>query len=214
MIYEKDSKYINHHKDTIYFNSLFVDRYSELVEENKDIQKEKAMQIKEVIQGDRIIIRNQYGTDLGFVESNFFEPETNKYMSDPLREFADDKYFNALSEMEDNEDGYYLIIQLKDSNEPIGTCCMFPNEDGTSYDIGYTISRCKWRQGYGAEAIELLLQQIVTLGGKTVTCEVAIDNTASNALIQKMGFIIDRQTSFKKWNMDITFKSYIYKREL
>ena len=172
------------------------------------------MQIEEVIQGNRIIIRNQYATDLGFVERNFFEPETNKYMSDPLREFADDKYYKALSEMEDNEDGYYLIIQSKDRDEPIGTCCMFPNEDGTSYDIGYTISKSYWRQGYGTEAIELLIQHIEALGGKTVTCEVAIDNTASNALIRKMGFVIDKETSFKKWNMDVTYKSYIYKREL
>lgn len=172
------------------------------------------MQIKEIIQGDRIIIRDQYATDLGFVKDNFFDPEINKYMGDPLREFADDKYYNALSEMEDNEDGYYLIIQLKDSNEPIGTCCMFPNEDGSSYDIGYTLSRSKWRQGYGSEAIGLLLQRIIVLGGKTVTCEVAIDNTASNALIQKNGFYIDRETTFKKWNMDVTYKSYIYKLEL
>ncbi len=172
------------------------------------------MQIKEIIKGDRIIIRDQYTTDLSFVESHFFDPETNKYMGDPLREFADEKYYNALSEMENNEYGYYLIIQLKDSDEPIGTCCMFPNEDGTSYDIGYTISRSKWRQGYGAEAIELLLQRIIVLGGKIVTCEVAMDNTASNVLIKKMGFFVDRETEFKKWNMDIKYKSYIYKLEL
>jgi ribosomal-protein-alanine N-acetyltransferase len=172
------------------------------------------MQIKEIIKGDRIIIRDQYTTDLSFVESHFFDPETNQYTGDPLREFADENYYNALSEMENNEDGYYLIIQLKDSDEPIGTCCMFPNEDGTSYDIGYTISRSKWRQGYGAEAIELLLQRIIVLGGKIVTCEVAVDNTSSNALIKKMGFFVDRETEFKKWNMDIKYKSYIYKLEL
>lgn len=70
-------------------------------------------------------------------------------MSDPLREFTDDKYYNALFEMEDNEDGYYILIQLKVSNEPTGTCCMFSYGNCSSYDFQYTISRSKCGQGYG-----------------------------------------------------------------
>lgn len=172
------------------------------------------MQIKENVIGDRIEICDHHTEDLEFVEDLWFDPQMNRYMSDPSREYADEKYFEALSQMEDNEDGYYLIIRMKDSGERMGTCCMFPDADGTTYDIGYTIARQHWKKGYGSEAVGLLLGWIKEHGGKAVTCEVAVDNEASNALIRKMGFSVWKKAEFKKWNMDVRFRSHIYRREL
>lgn len=68
--------------------------------------------------------------------------------------------------------------------------------------------------GYGTETVGLLLDWIKAHGGKAVTCEVAADNAVSNALVQKMGFSVCKNAEFKKWNMDIRFKSYIYRREI
>lgn len=172
------------------------------------------MQIKENMTGNRIVIRDYHTEDQKFIEDLWFDPQMNRYMGDPLREFADEKYYEALSQMEDNEDGYYLIIQMKDSGERMGTCCMFPDTDRTTYDIGYTIDWRYWRMGYGSEAIGLLLHWIKEHGGKAVTCEVAVDNAASNALIRKMGFSVWKDAEYKKWNMNVKYKSYIYRREL
>ena len=172
------------------------------------------MQIKENMIGKRIEIRDYHTEDQRFIEDLWFDPQMNRYMGDPLREYADEKYYEALSQMEDNEDGYYLIIRMKDSGERMGTCCMFPDEDRTTYDIGYTIDRRYWRMGYGSEAIQLLIHWIKEHGGKAVTCEVAVDNATSNALIRKMGFSVWKDAEFKKWNMDVKYKSYIYRREL
>lgn len=170
------------------------------------------MQIRENMIGNRIEIRDYRTEDQDFVEKLWFDPKVNQYLSDPSRECADDKYYEALSHMEDNEAGYYLIIQRKDSAQPMGTCCMFPDKDRTTYDIGYAIAETCWNRGYGSEAVELLLHWIREQGGKTVTCQVAVDNTASNALVRKMGFSVDRETRFRKWNTDITYQSYLYRR--
>lgn len=172
------------------------------------------MQIKENLVSERIEIRDYRTIDLEFVKNLWFDPKVNRYMSDPLREFADEKYCEALTRMEDNEAGYYLVVQLKDSGERIGTCCMFPDTDKAVYDIGYTIAWKYWKMGYGTETVRLLLDWIKAHNGKAVTCEVAVDNAASNALILKMGFSVCKNTEFKKWNMDIRFKSYIYRREI
>ena len=51
-------------------------------------------------------------------------------------------------------------------------------------------------------------------GAKAVTAEVATKNTASNALIQKFGFAVERRTSFQQYNMDVQFESFIYAKEL
>lgn len=172
------------------------------------------MQIRENMTGNRIEIRDYYAEDQKFIEDLWFDPQMNRYMGDPLREYADEKYYEALSQMEDNEDGYYLIIQKKGNGERMGTCCMFPDAGKITYDIGYTIAWQYWKMGYGSEAIQMLLRWIREHGGKAVTCEVAVDNTASNALIRKMGFNVWKEAEFKKWNMDVTYKSYIYRREL
>ncbi len=47
-----------------------------------------------------------------------------------------------------------------------------------------------------------------------MTCEVAVDNAASNALVRKMGFSVYKDAEFKKWNMNIMFKSHIYRKDL
>lgn len=170
------------------------------------------MQIKENMVGNRVEIRDYHTEDREFIEELWFDPKVNQYISDPSREYADDRYYEALSHMENNEQGYYLIIQMKDGGERMGTCCMFPDADGTTYDIGYTIAEKYWKNGYGSEAVGLLLHWIKGQGGKAVTCEVAVDNAASNALVRKMGFSVYKEAAFRKWNTDITFQSYIYRR--
>lgn len=174
----------------------------------------QGVQIKEKMIGNRIEIRDYRAEDREFVEKLWFDSNVNQFISDPSREYADDRYYDALSHMEDNGAGYYLIIQMKDNGERMGTCCMFPDTGKTGYDIGYTIAVKYWKMGYGTEAVELLLHWIKGQGGKTVTCEVAVDNAASNALVRKMGFSVYKDAEFKKWNMNIMFKSHIYRKDL
>lgn len=170
------------------------------------------MNIEKNLCGERLIIRNYVKDDLSFSTGMWFDEENGRYMSDPTRDFVDETYQKALDGLQDSTIGYYLIITLKDSDERIGTCCMFPDQIGTVYDIGYCIHKDYWQRGYAAEAVRLLLQWIRKNGGHKVTAEVAVDNAASDALLRKCGFEIERESEFKKYNTDIHFKSYIYGR--
>ena len=44
---------------------------------------------------------------------------------------------------------------------------------------------------------------------KTVTAEVAETNIASNALLKKFHFKVIKNTSFKKYNMDISYEGHL-----
>lgn len=59
-----------------------------------------------------------------------------------------------------------------------------------------------------------MLEWIGDRGGEKVTAEVAVGNLASNALLRKFGFAVERRAAFNKYHMDVRFDSYIYAKVL
>lgn len=78
----------------------------------------------------------------------------------------------------------------------IDSAGIFPTAEGI-YDIGYCLHKSKWKQGFGSEIVELLLEWLRNNGAKKVIAEVAIDNIPSNLLLQKFGFTVEKKSSFK-----------------
>lgn len=168
------------------------------------------MNIDNPIQGPRLTIRSYDRSDLSFVTSMWLDPENGKYLSDPTADRVDAVFQKALDTLQDSPYGYYLIIER--GGERVGSFSVFPERD--IYDIGYCIHKDHWRQGYASEALTVMLDWMRARGAKAVTAEVAAENTASNALLQKFGFEAERRTSFEKYNMDVRFDSFIYSKEL
>ncbi len=172
------------------------------------------MKIEHPLLGKRICLRNYTESDLAFLTDMWFDEENGKYMSDPTREYVDEAYQKALDTLGESQDGYYLVIELADTKERIGSACMFPDEEKKVYDIGYCIHKSKWKQGYGGEAIALMLAWLKAHGAEKVTAEVAVNNIPSNLLLRKFGFEVEKETEFKKYNMDVSFHSRIYAKNL
>ncbi len=176
--------------------------------------REISMKIQTDLCGSHIRIRNYRESDLGFLTDMWFDEENGKYLSDPTREYVDDKFQKALDTLGESETGYYLVIVLADTGERVGSCCMFPDETGKIYDIGYCIHKRFWGKGYGGEALSLMLDWMETQGAGKVTAEVSVGNVPSNRLLGKFGFVVERRTKFQKYHMDISFDSFIYGKEL
>ena len=170
------------------------------------------MQIETALHGKRITIRNYQVSDLAFVTDMWFDAETGKYLSDPDREHVDEVFQKALDEMQDSKFGYYLVIELTDSRERIGSCCLFPDGSGTTCDIGYCIHKQYLKQGYGTETVALLLDWLKEEGFSAVTAEVAVENEASCALLWKSGFAVEQESEFQKYKMDVHYKSLIFRK--
>lgn len=171
------------------------------------------MRIEEKLQGPRIALRNYEAGDLAFVSSLWFDKENGKYMSDPEEAYIDEAYRQALADMAEDADGSYFVAVERESGKPLGTCCAFPEKDDEgkiTYDIGYCVHKSQWRKGYGSEIVALLLDWLKTLGAQQVTAEVAKENAGSVGLLRKFGFQVLRETSFKKYNMDVSFESFIF----
>lgn len=172
------------------------------------------MKVTQSLYGKRICLRNYAESDLPFLTDMWFDAENGKYLSDPTREYVDETFQNALDTLGESQYGYYLVIELLDTKERIGSACMFPDEDKKVYDIGYCIHKSKWKQGYGGETLALMLEWLKENGASKVTAEVAAENLPSNMLLRKFGFEVEKITEFKKYNMDVRFDSYIYAKSL
>ncbi len=173
------------------------------------------MKFGKIIETDRLVLRDYIRSDLSFVTNMWFDKENGKYLSDPAEEYVDQTYVAALDGMEESPYGYYFIVELKKSHEPVGSCCIFTKSDADdSFDIGYCVLKAFWRQGFGSEIVSAIINVAKALGGKSVTAEVATDNVASNNLLNKKGFTVIDKSKFKKYNMDVVYDSNIYYLEL
>jgi len=172
------------------------------------------MNLPEPIQCRRVVIRNYTPADLAFCTDIWSDPVNGRYLSDPDRAHVDEAYQQALDGLQDSADGYYFIVELRVDREQIGTCCAFPDKEGRVWDIGYCIRKDRWRQGFGMEVVERIVDWVREQGGSVITAEVAGENRASCALLEKCGFTAVKTTSFKKYNMDISFDSFIFEKKL
>ena len=172
------------------------------------------MQLERELRSKRMTVRDHQAADLPSITAMWFDEENGKYMSDPTREHVDAAYQQALDELEDNPEGYYLTVVSNGTGRIMGTCCIFPDEKWRGFDIGYCIHKDCWRQGYGSELIALIIDWVRGHGGVEITAEVAKENAASRRLLEKNGFEAVEESQFKKYNMGITFESYIYRIKL
>ena len=110
------------------------------------------MKLDSKLIADRIVIRNYEIDDKEFCTGMWFDKENGKYLSDPTEEYVDEVFQNAVDTMQDSKYGYYLVIEKIAAGERIGSCCAFPNDDGSIIDVGYCINKKFWRNGYASEA--------------------------------------------------------------
>jgi len=161
----------------------------------------------------RLSLRATQQEDLDAVAAIWGDIESGKYMPDP--------YYKSGVEikeiLEDDLDCpvYYFVAMLTESDEIIGTCSLgFENAEANEYSIGYTVKKDYWGNGYAGEMVHALVDFARELGIKSITAPVAKENKASNRVMEKCGFYIDGENSFKKSGTDIIYATHVYRLKL
>jgi RimJ/RimL family protein N-acetyltransferase len=162
----------------------------------------------------RLRVRSLTKADIAFCMSIWNDPEMGKYMSDPPIDKVDAEYLADLEGLENSTAGYFVIAEDKATGERIGTCCAFPEKDGSSWDLGYSIHEKFWRQGYATEMVDAVLTFAKAHGAQYATAGVAKANAGSNGVMRRLGFSPVREGSFQKWGTDIVYEEYAYQKKL
>jgi len=161
----------------------------------------------------RLLLKTTEQEDLDAVASIWGDIEGGKYMPDPNYKSGDE--IVAILENAPDCPVYYFVAFRTGFDEIMGTCSLgFENADANEYSIGYNVKNDYWGNGYAVEMVHALIELARKLGVKTITSPVAQENKASNRVMEKCGFSIDGESSFKKSGTDIVHLSFIYRLNL
>lgn len=116
------------------------------------------------LETDRLILRKIRSDDTEAIFSCWMQDENvSKYMwwkasndINEAKEFVDFELENL-----ENDKWNRWIIILKNTNEIIGTCLLFFNDDEVHWDISYNLGRKFWGNGYATEAMRTVIKHAV-----------------------------------------------------
>ena len=95
------------------------------------------------------------------------------------------------------EQGRVAEYILLHDERTIGSCCYFSLSEGEPFYVGYWLGREFWGKGFASEALLLLLAKMQARAiPLPVTAHVAVDNIASQRVLEKAGFRQVRQEVF------------------
>ena len=100
----------------------------------------------------------------------------------------------------DNDKWNRWIIISKDTDEMLGTCLVFWNEDDLTphWDVSYNLGKKYWGKGYITEAMfEVMKYAESSLHMKECITSYAKVNEASANLLHKLGFVEEKEISYE-----------------
>ena len=154
-----------------------------------------------ILETERLILRPLTRAD---AETAYYgwtgDPEANKYVSWlPHRSVEDavqwlrDVAWNQTNAGGIPRDNYIWGFVLKNTGELFGSGGLIWEKDWQLYQVGYNINKSYWNKGYTTEAMRAVLRYAAqTLGIKRIAGGHAKENPASARVIEKLGFVYDR----------------------
>jgi RimJ/RimL family protein N-acetyltransferase len=141
----------------------------------------------------RLILRPFQVADLAAFAAYRSDPEVARYQSwtAPYSLVQAKNYFAALKQSQPGTPGVWVAYAIERRSTPgiIGDCAFqIMAYDPLQAQIGYTLARQHWNQGYASEAVRGLLDYLFDeyhLHRITATCDV--ENIASYRLLERVG---------------------------
>ena len=163
------------------------------------------------IDTERLIIRSTREEDASLCLNIWLDDEMGKYLGDPPRDKVDEAYLNFAKDIDKDESWFPFVAFSKETDDFIGTCSVVPQQDPTQWDLGFCVHKNYWRQGYATEMIKALIAFGYDSGVRSFSAKVAQENIASNAVLKKLGFLVEKEGTFMKQETDIVYNDYTYK---
>ena len=149
-----------------------------------------------VLETERLTLRKLAARDAPFILELLNDPSFLRYIGDNGVRTRDDAigYITAgpIASYEKHGFGLFLV-ELKPTGEPIGICGLLKRDWLDSADVGFAFLPRFWSHGYAQESASAVLE----FGRETcrlsrILAITSPDNTASIALLTKVGFKFDR----------------------
>ncbi|MGN0772148.1 MAG: GNAT family N-acetyltransferase [Christensenellales bacterium] len=168
----------------------------------------------EIIYTDRLILRPILQSDVDDIFSCWMSDEdVSRYMYWQASNNIQDAVRFVQEELSkiDSDDWYRWLITTKDATT-IGTCLIYFDDEQGEWDISYNLGKEYWGQGYATEAMHAVLrfaQSVLTIDSCMALH--AIENVASESVINKLGFVYEKQVPYECNGGSIHTKGKLYR---
>ena len=149
------------------------------------------------LETERLLLRKLYESDFPIVYDWLGNNENMKYRKKTLSKEEARKYLEwAISSADEEEcKNFEFAAVIKETGALIGVASLFGLDDEP--ELGWTIHRDYWRQGFGTEMAKALLNfGFGTLGLRRIIAGCNAKNTASYLIMERMG--MRREAQFIK----------------
>lgn len=170
------------------------------------------------LETNRLILREIHSADTKPIFNCWMQDENvSRYMwwkaSSDINEAKKFVEFE-LENLENNKWNRWIIV-LKNTNEIIGTCLVFFNDDERHWDISYNLGKEFWGNGYMTEAMNTVMDYAVAVMKiKEIHTTCAVENGASSHVLQKLGFQFVKKVPYECNGGDIITTGNYYKYRL
>lgn len=160
-----------------------------------------------VIETERLVLRYMQTEDANFMLELLNEPDWIKYIGDRGIRTIDEaiKYIEdgPMTMYEEKGIGLYLV-ELKESDTPIGICGLIQRDFLKDVDLGFAIHSKYWGNGYACEAAQAtLIYGNEVLGFQRIAGFTSLDNEKSASLLLKLGMIEEGNIKFASTSEDV-----------
>ena len=148
------------------------------------------------LETERLILRRFTVDDAQFILTLVNEPSFLRYIGDKkIRKLEDARQYilnGPVASYERNDFGLCLV-ELSESQMPIGMCGLLKRNELPHPDIGFALLPEFWNKKFAFEAAAAVLQDArERLKLQRILAITSLDNDASINLLQRLGFSFDR----------------------
>lgn len=142
------------------------------------------------LDSERLVLRPLRDSDAEAMWHVFSDVELMTWWSSaPHRDLAETRAYVGRNAAQDPYLSWAITAKKGDPpDEALGSVVLRQEREGVG-EIGYTLRRSRWGRGYAREAVSrVIMHAFQDLGYRRVFADTDPDNTASNALLEKLGF--------------------------
>lgn len=167
-----------------------------------------------ILETKRLLLRPMKASDVEEVFRNWTsDPEVAKFMRWSTHENVEvtREWLQSEEDELESDELFDWGFVLKETGELIGSGGLSYVESRGVYELGYNIMRKYWNQGLTTEAAKCIVEFALNeLGQNELFCCHAKDNPASGRVMEKAGFVYQKDAVYESWDKTRHFESKEY----
>jgi RimJ/RimL family protein N-acetyltransferase len=164
-----------------------------------------------VLETERLQLSRLSYDDCEFIVELVNEPSFKRYIGDKNVKSQDDarRYLREGPIGNYEQFGYGLfLVNLRDTETPAGICGLVKREEFEDPDIGFAFLKRYRENGYASESAKAVLEYgFETLELRRIIALADPDNEPSLRLLERLGFVYEREVRMPEDNHDINLFS-------